>query len=296
MEARPWLGTLLVGSSALAYSTAGFFTRLIELDVPTMLFWRGLYAGLFMTACIAVMQQRKTLTAFLAMGLPGLAVAILSALATVCYLSALRVTTVAEVLAINATSPFISGALAFLIIGEKERWPVVAASLVAMLGILIMVGPGALAGHGAGAALAFVMTLALALMIVIMRMKKSVSMLPASCLSAFLSAIVVTPFASATIPTGATMIYLALFGIVQFGLGLILLTVGVRHVSALRSSLLSRLQSVLGPIWVWLAFSEVPATTTLLGGALVIGSAFVAALVGRQANAEMDGVAASRPR
>jgi drug/metabolite transporter (DMT)-like permease len=287
MEARPWLGTLLVGSSAVAYSTAGFFTRLIELDVPTMLLWRGGYGGVFMLACIAVIERRRTWPAFRDMfrdmGLPGLGVAILSALATVCYLSALRLTTVAEVLAINATSPFISGALAFVIIGERERWPVVVASLVAMLGIVIMVGPGALAGHASGAALAFLMTLALAGMVVIMRAKKSVSMLPASCLSAFLSAAVVLPFAGTAIPTGASMIYLALFGIVQFGLGLILLTVGVRHVTALRVSLLSRLQSVLGPIWVWLGFGEVPGTSTLIGGALVLGSAFAAVLTGRRA-------------
>jgi drug/metabolite transporter (DMT)-like permease len=279
MTASPWLGTVLVASAAVAYSTAGFFTRLIALDVPTMLVWRGLFAGLFITLCIVAMQRRRTLAAFLEMGLPGLAVAMLSALATVCYLSALRLTSVAEVMAINATSPFVSGALAFLIIGERERWPVVAASLVALVGVVIMVGPGALAGHAAGAVLAFAMTFALALMIVLMRMRKAVSMLPASGLSAYLSAIMVAPFASAALPTAADAIYLALFGVVQFGLGLILLTLGVRHVTALRSSLLSRLQTVLGPVWVWLAFGEVPPAATLTGGALVIASAVAAALV-----------------
>jgi drug/metabolite transporter (DMT)-like permease len=213
-------------------------------------------------------------------GLPGLAVAVLSALATVCYLSALRLTTVAEVMAINATSPFISGALAWLILGERERWSAIVASGVALAGVAIMVGPDAIAGQFAGAALAFAMTFSLALMIVLIRVKKSVSMLPASCLSAFLSAAIAWPMASGTIPTGATMLYLVLFGVVQFGLGLILLTLGVRLITALRSSLLSRLQTVLGPIWVWLAFGEIPAATTLVGIVLVAGSAFAATLAG----------------
>jgi hypothetical protein len=43
---HPWLGSLVVAVSATAYSTAGFFTRLIDLDIWTVLFWRGLFAGL----------------------------------------------------------------------------------------------------------------------------------------------------------------------------------------------------------------------------------------------------------
>jgi drug/metabolite transporter (DMT)-like permease len=280
-QARPWRGSILVAGSAVAYSSAGYFTRLIELDVPTVLFWRGLYAGLFMSACIVLAHGRETLATVRNIGVPGILVTILSALATICYLNALRLTTVAEVMAINATSPFISGILAWLVVGERERWQVILASLFALAGIIVMVGPGALRGQIGGALLAFAMTFSFALMIVIMRVKKSVSMLPASCLSAFFSSIAVWPIASATIPDRRTMVLLALFGIVQFGLGLILLTLGARLVTALRASLLSRLQTVLGPTWVWLAFGELPPATTLVGGSIVLASTVAVSLVGR---------------
>jgi drug/metabolite transporter (DMT)-like permease len=282
-QAHPWLGTILATCAALAYSTAGYFTRLLDLDVPTVLFWRGFYAGLFMSACIVLLNGRGTVVVVRSIGFAGLLVAILSAAATVCYLNALRLTTVAEVMAINATSPFITGILAWLIIGETERWPVILASLFALAGVVIMVGPHAMTGHFAGAVLGFMQTFFLALMIVIMRLKKSVSMLPASCLSAYLSSIVVWPVSSAAIPTGGPMLQLALFGIVQFGLGLIFLTLGARHIGALRSSLLGRLQTVLGPLWVWLAFSEVPPLTTMVGGSIVLASTIAAALVGQEA-------------
>ena len=278
-KTRPWLGSVLVASSAVAYSTAGYFTRLSDLDVSTMLLWRGLFAGAFIMLFIAIMHGKGTLATMRAIGWLGLLVALLSTLATVCYLNALRLTTVAEVMAINATSPFISGALAWLIIGEKEHWRIVVASVVALVGVGIMVGQSAMTGNAMGALLALAMTFSLSLMIVIMRLKKTISMLPASCLSAFLSAVVVWPFSSGTIPTGMPMLHLALFGVVQFGLGLILLTLGTRHVTALRSSLLSRVQTVLGPMWVWLAFGEIPPVATLIGGLIVISSAFAAALV-----------------
>lgn len=277
--ARPWFGSLLIVASAVAYSTAGYFTRLIELDVPTLLFWRGLFGGIFMSACIAVIYRGKTLVVVRKTGLAGLAVACLSAFATVCCLEALRRTTVAEVMAINATSPFVSGTLAWLILGEREHWRVVVASLFALGGVGIMVGPGALGGHLSGAILAFAMTSALAMMVVIIRIKKSISMLPASCLSAFLSALVVLPVASGALPHGITMVQLALFGVVQFGLGLVFLTLGARRVTALRSGLLSRLQTVLGPTWVWLGFGEVPPPAVLIGGSIVLASALAAAVV-----------------
>jgi len=159
----------------------------------------------------------------------------------------------------------------------------VLASVVALVGVLIMVGPGARTGRFEGAALAFMMTLFLALMIVTMRANKSVSMLPASCLSAFLSSIVVWPITSGAIPAGAPMFHLALFGIVQFGLGLIFRTLAIRHITALRSSLLERLQTVLGPFWVWLAFAEAPPVTTIVGGSIVLVASFFASLIGRDA-------------
>jgi len=273
------LGSLLIAASAIAFSTTGYFTRLIELDVPTLLFWRGIFGGLFMLGCLALMYGSETVAEFRSMGVSGLCVAILSALATVCYVSALRLTTVAEVMGIAAANPFVSGTLAWLIIGEKEHWSAIVASIVALAGVVVMVGPAAFGGHIAGAALAFAMTFSLALMIVIMRIKKSVSMLPASCLSAFLSSLVVWPVSSSQVPAGETMMNLALFGVVQFGLGLLLLTVGTRFVTALRTSLLNRLQTVLGPFWVWLAFGEIPQLSTLVGGLLVLASAMAASLV-----------------
>jgi drug/metabolite transporter (DMT)-like permease len=74
------------------------------------------------------------------------------------------------------------------------------------------------------------------------------------------------------------MVELVLFGIVQFGLGQILFTIGARLIPAFRTSLLNRLQTVLGPMWVWLAFGEIPRINTLVGGALVLASTIGATL------------------
>jgi drug/metabolite transporter (DMT)-like permease len=65
---------------------------------------------------------------------------------------------------------------------------------------------------------------------------------------------------------------LALFGTSQFGMGLLLLAIGTPLVSATRGALIGVLQTPLGTLWVWLAFSETPAVATLIGGAIVLAA------------------------
>ena len=101
-----WRGVTLVVLSAFAFSTAGFFTRLIEVDVWTMLFWRGLFGGLFIAGYILWQEGAGAALAFRRIGRVGLVAAGCSTAATICFVNALRQTTVADVLVINATAPF----------------------------------------------------------------------------------------------------------------------------------------------------------------------------------------------
>ena len=79
---QPWLGGLLIVASAAAFSLAGFFTRLIPLDAWTLLFWRGLYGGLFIAAYALWLHGRDTLAAIRSIGRAGLLAAACSTVAT----------------------------------------------------------------------------------------------------------------------------------------------------------------------------------------------------------------------
>src|SRR5215475_4844159 len=117
---QPWLGGLLIVISAVAFSLAGFFARLIPLDAWTLLFWRGIYGGLFIAGAIVWLHGRDTLAAIRATGRAGLLAAACSTLATICFINALQRTSVADVMVINATTPFFAAALAWLCTGERE--------------------------------------------------------------------------------------------------------------------------------------------------------------------------------
>ena len=197
---------------------------------------------------------------------------ILSTFATICFINALRLAPVADVMTIHAALPFLTAMLALVFIGEREDWTTWAASFIALVGVVVIVNPQASGGYLAGYAFATAMALSYAAMMVIIRRNRQVSMLPAACLSAFLCAVVVLPFARPMQVTAPAMFDLMLFGTIQFGLGLLLMTIGTRLISATRSALIGSMENPLAPFWVWLAFGELPAWATWIGGGLVMGA------------------------
>jgi drug/metabolite transporter (DMT)-like permease len=265
-------GVLLITLSMLAFSSAGFFTRLIELDVWTMLFWRGLFAGLMILGIIIVQERRRTLAAIRAVGRPGLAVALLSTAATILYLNAFRRTSVADVAVIFAAAPFVTAGLGWLWLGIAEPWSTLTASLVALLGVSIMVGGAVTDGRLIGDLMAFGMTVCMAIMMLILRRQQATPMLPAACLSALLCPLAVWPFGAPLAVGAGDMANLFLFGTTQFGLGLALLTLGSRWVSATENALLNTLEAPLAIAWVWLCFAETPSVTSLIGGGIVVAA------------------------
>jgi drug/metabolite transporter (DMT)-like permease len=267
-----WLGTVLLTASAAAYSTAGFYTRLIHVDAWTILFWRGLFGGLFLFAMVAWRERGRVIQASRGIGRDGLLIAVCSAVATVCFLNGLRLSSVADVMVIDATIPFLTAGIAWLVIGEREDRITLLASLAALAGVAAMAGPAIAGGRLLGDLLAFAMAVLMSMVLVLIRRNPNVSMLPAVGLSAFLCALMVLPWAEPASVSSSDLLRLGLFGTTQFGLGLLLLALGTPLVSATRGALIGTLQTPLATLWVWLAFAEMPAAATLAGGAIVLAA------------------------
>jgi drug/metabolite transporter (DMT)-like permease len=216
-------------------------------------------------------ERGRVLEAFRSVGLAGVAVAVCVATASGSFIAALNHTTVARVLFILAVSPMLAALLARVALGEPITRRTVFAMGLALGGVALMLGsPGeaSLAGDG----LAFLAALSFAVMVVITRWRHDVSMAPATCLSQVILVVAFVPFASPGEIGGNDVFWLAALGIGQIGLGIALLTVGARLIPAAQVGLITLLEVVLGPLWVWLALDERPSTLTLAGGAIVIGA------------------------
>jgi drug/metabolite transporter (DMT)-like permease len=264
-------GQIYVGLAAVAWSTAGVLQRQLTLDTPTQVFGRAVFAGLALLAYVAVVERGRMRQAFQSVGLAGVAVAVCVATASGAFIGALNHASVARVLFILAVSPMLAALLARVALGEPITRRTVLAMSLALAGVALMLGSpgeGSLAGDG----LAFLAALAFAVMIVITRWRHDVSMAPATFVSQAILVVVFLPFARPGEIASDDVGWLAALGIGQIGLGFALLTVGARLIPAAQVGLITLLEVVLGPLWVWLALDERPSTLTLLGGAIVIAA------------------------
>ena len=264
-------GQIYVALAAVAWSTAGVLQRQLTLGTSTQVFGRAAFAGTALLVYVAVVERGRVVQAFRSVGIAGVAVAVCVATASASFISALNHTSVARVLFILAVAPVLAALLARIALGEPITRRTVVAMALALAGLTLMLGApgeGSLAGDG----LAFLAAFAFALMIVITRWRHDVSMAPATCLSQAILLVAFAPFATPSDIGGDDIVWLAALGIGQIGLGFALFTVGARLIPAAQAGLITLLEVVLGPLWVWLALDERPSTLTLVGGAIVIAA------------------------
>lgn len=271
---RQTLGLLLVAASAVAWSTAGYFTRLIDLDVWTTLFWRGIFGGVAILTYTIIREPRTSFRDIWTMQWQGWLVACLSAIGMIAFVGALKLTTVANVSLIYATSPFITAIFAWLLLRQVASSVTFAAAALAMLGIAIMVQDMFSQRNFFGIALSFIMTIAVSATTVVIRKSPNIPMTSAVGLAALLGAAFSAPGAEPLTASYTDLVHLALFGATQMGLGLILYVAGCRIAPPAAAAVVSSLETPLAPFWVWWAFGELPSISTIIGGAFILAAVF----------------------
>ena len=266
-------GRLFVALAAIAWSTAGLFQRELTVGLGTQLAGRALFAMLGIGVFVVATERRRSLEAFRAIGRPGLAMAALMAVSSGSFIAALNYTSVANVLFLQGLAPVLAAVFG-MAIGERVERRTWIAMAVAVTGVAVMVG-GPSRPSAAGFALSLLMSISFAATIVITRHQRQVSMAPATWLSQALVFVCAAPFASASEVGWKDLALLAGLGVTQIGLGLIFLTIGARLIPAAEVALITLLEIVLGPLWVWIALGEQPSVTTLIGGGIVLAAVVI---------------------
>jgi drug/metabolite transporter (DMT)-like permease len=266
------LGLLLVTLSAIAWSSGGFFVRLIPLDAFTQLQWRGFFGFLGMAVFLGFRDGRRAVTDLQFLGWAGAAYVLFGALAMFCFINSLTYTSVAHNSIIYATVPLVTAVLAWFLIREKPGKSALLAALASFGGVALMVSTGEGGGQLLGDGLAFLMTLFTALMIVLGRRHLKIPLLQATALSALGSSLLAVPFAQHTLPEPEVLWHLFVFAIFTQTFGLAAFALGSRLIPSMETALIGALDGPLAPLWVLVAFSETPAQATIIGGTIVLVS------------------------
>ncbi len=264
------LSIVLLIVSALMFSTGGLFVRSLQHPHAwTTVFWRSVSAGVSLVGLIIWKEKSNAVRAVRTMGLPGYSVAAAFAASSIGMVVALSRTSVAIVLVIFSLSPLAAAIMAWVLIGERVRNYTWVAIAVTVIGVGYMVSGSRSGTSMTGALIALVIPLAFGYGTVTIRQHAEISMIPAMLLATVISAVIAVPFAHPFDVNRHDFILLMLFGFAQLGIGLAIFSVAASGAPATDVALLSMLEPIMGPIWVWLFRSEYPGVAALIGGSIV---------------------------
>ncbi len=266
-------GLLITLTGVLVITPDSLLIRLIEADSWTVIFWRNSLSGLTILLGLLLYYRRDFLRQLLSIGWAGLAMGVIWALGTICFVYSIQTTLVANTLFIVSTSPIFAALIAWLVLREavtRRTWLTIAFSLVGIA--IIAWGSTEVGSQGSliGDLAAMGTALAVAISFSIARRNRSISMIPAIGISSIMAGLVALPLAAPLVESADKVWPILLIGFVVAPIGASLLVIGPRYLPAADVSLLLLLEAVLGPLWVWWMLNEFPGIYTLVGGAFVL--------------------------
>ena len=281
-------GLLITAAGVLAITPDSLLVRLVDTDVWTLVFWRGLLMAFGIGVGLLLVHRGETWARCRAVGANGLLITALFTATTVFFVTALDRTTVANTLIIVSSAPLFAALFSRLFLAEAVPLRTWMAILATLGGIAILVSGSLGQGTLEGDLAALAATIGLAGSFTAMRRGRAVSMVPATALSGVTSAALAVLVGTllggapaALAPEAWTP--LLLMGLLVLPVSTALITLGPRYIPAAEVGLLMPLETVLGPLWVWLALGEEPGPRALLGGTVVVVTLMLHAIAGLRA-------------
>ncbi len=271
--------------AALMWSLGGVLAKEIPLAGGPLAFYRSLIAGLILIPLVP--RGRRVLPPAL---IPF--AAIFGAMIGF-YLASVKLTTAANAIYLQFSAIFWTIPLSAVWLKEKADRRSVAGIAVALVGVILILvwGQTGRPGESLGIALGLLSGVAYAVVVVGLRrfrevdptwLASFVNLAGAGFLGAWLLA------TSGPIPVPALSLWplLLTFGVVQMGIPYVLFSRGLQTVRAPEAALITLLEPVLSPVWVWLRHAEQPAPMTLLGGLFLLAGVVVRYLPQREGDRE----------
>ena len=268
------LGIAMVLLATIVWASAGLFVRLLPFDIWSIIVWRNAFAVVFVGGYLLLRLGGRTWSAIRNLGLPGALATAWSTATIIFFPAAFQHASVGNVVTIYASLPFVTAVIAWLWFRETPSVATLVAGGIALLGIVIMVGPQA-SGPQLGDLLALLSTVSMALLTLTIRRYSTIEMLPVALLSIIASGLLAIPYAGEIGAFAPRDIMVAAgFALFPITLGMMLYVIGSVKIPSTLAALIQTLEAPFGVFWAWAGVGEVPPTATMIGGALVLAGVF----------------------
>jgi len=263
-------GSLLAFTAVMFITPDSLFIRLANIDTWGLLFYRG--AIPFVTVLLGLLMVYKTnfFKLLFSMGYPGIVYTITFTVTNITFIISIQNTNVANTLIMIAMAPMLSAVLGALFLKEnpdKKTWTTI---FITFLAVAYIFYDSIQLGNFFGDIFGFITALGLAIGAVVIRSAKDRNLVPSAAIGKLLVAVFALFFIE-NFELVETDIYIVpLMCILCVAIPFVLVTIAPRFITAAEVNLFFLLETILGPIWVWLVIKEQPSLETIQGGLVII--------------------------
>ena len=269
-------GPLLVFLGAVCLSFGGLIVKSFEgANLWQILFWRQFFFSLIVALYLLFTYKKNFFKSFYISGLPGFIGGLILAFGFVAYVFSMYTTTVANTNFLITTQTIFLALFGYFFLKEKINLITFISIILGMSGVLIILGTSLSIQSSEqflGNIVAFIMPISFAVLVIVIRKYPNVDMVPAQ-FTAGVAAAIIGFLIAGQLSMSIHDLFLALLaGFFQIGFGFILITVGSQTTPAAIVGVMMLTESVFGPLWAWLFINEVPPTSVVIGGCIIIFS------------------------
>ena len=266
-------GYILLLFGGFCLSWGGFIVRSFqEANVWQILFLRSFFFIIALSLFLTLTYKNRVIKIIKDSGVPGILGGFVMSFSFVAFIIAMNNTTVANVVFIISTQTMFLAIFGFFYLKEKVSLIGSSSIFLAMSGILIMVGDSISTGSLFGNLVALVIPINFAIYVMIIRKNSNLDMVPAMLYSGIFSLIYGAILSKSFEFSSHDLFMGFLLGVPQLALGFICITIGSRTTASATVGLLMLMETLCGPLWVWLFLSEIPPISVFIGGAVIISA------------------------
>jgi drug/metabolite transporter (DMT)-like permease len=234
------------------------------------LFWRSVFFILVVSIYLLVTYKKKIFKSFYDSGIPGFFGGFILSIGFCGYVFSMYNTTVANANFIIQTQTIFLAIFGYIFLKEKISSITLVSIILAISGIILMLGNSLSAGDMIGNIGAFAMPISFAVLILVVRKYPKVDMVPAQFIAGVFAAIIGYLLSNKIMVSSHDIVLGFTAGFFQVGFGFIFITIGARSTPSAMVGVIMLSESVLGPMWAFLFAGERPSLFTLIGGGIIL--------------------------
>ncbi len=263
-------GSLLAFVAVMFITPDSLFIRLANIDTWSLVFYRGMIPFVTVFIGMLLIYKLKFFTMLFNSGYHGIIYILTFSVTNVTFVVSIQNTNVANTLVMIAMAPMLSAILGAIFLKElpdRKTWIAIGVTFIAAVYIFY---DSLQLGNIFGDILGLITALGLAVGAVTIRSAKKKNLVPAAVVGKMFVAIFAIFFVESYVLAEKDLIIVPLMCIMCVAVPFVLVTIAPRFIPAEEVNLFFLLETIIGPLWVWVIIKEQPSIETIQGGLIII--------------------------